>query len=356
MAYDPFRRGPFTVGVRTSHLVDRERDRPLPVEVWYPADAAHVGADLAADTKDRYELLPGLPESTQDAVRDARSADGRFPLVAFSHGFGAHRRQSTFLCTHLASHGYVVAAVDHTGNTTVDILQMSVAVRQGASVPDPLSLAGPFVEARPRDVRFMIDRVLDGAAGDLAGLADPDRIGMTGHSFGGWTTLAVTGADPRIRAALPLAPAGGTTPLPSDFLRDSLDFAWGREVPTLFLAAARDTLLPVAGMHELLAKTPSRAKRLVVLENADHMHFCDAADQVHEMFRMMPPPGAFAEIAKVVPPIDELCPPAEAYDLIRGLGLAHMDAALKGSEAAAAFLDGDLRRTLASRGIHASIH
>jgi predicted dienelactone hydrolase len=233
---------------------------------------------------------------------------------------------------------------------------MSVAVRQGVALPDPLSVAGPFVEARPRDVRFMIDRVLDGAAGDLPGRVDPDRIGMTGHSFGGWTTLAVTRADRRIRAALPLAPAGGATPLPADLLRDSLDFAWGREVPTLFLAAARDSLLPLPGMHELLAKTPSRAKRLVVLENADHMHFCDAADQVHEMFRMMPPPGAFAEIAKIVPPMEELCPPAEGYDLIRGLGLAHMDAALKGHEAAASFLDGDLRRTLAGRGIRASVH
>jgi len=34
--------------------------------------------------------------------------------------FGGHRRQSTFFCTHLASHGYVVAAADHTGNTTLE--------------------------------------------------------------------------------------------------------------------------------------------------------------------------------------------------------------------------------------------
>ncbi|GAC1658462.1 MAG: hypothetical protein NVS9B15_20210 [Acidobacteriaceae bacterium] len=38
---------------------------------------------------------------------------GPFPLIVFSHSTGGGRRQSTFLCEHLASHGYVVAALDH---------------------------------------------------------------------------------------------------------------------------------------------------------------------------------------------------------------------------------------------------
>jgi hypothetical protein len=40
----------------------------------------------------------------------------------FSHGYGAHRRQSTFFCTHLLSHGYVVA-MDHTGNTVFETIR-----------------------------------------------------------------------------------------------------------------------------------------------------------------------------------------------------------------------------------------
>jgi predicted dienelactone hydrolase len=175
MPSDPVVRGPFAVGVRTTDLVDPERERPLAVETWYPADAAHAGADLATDTKDRYRLIPGLPHTTQDAVRDARPATGRFPLVAFSHGFGSHRRQSTFLCTHLASHGYVVAAVDHTGNTTIDMFEMTMAVRRGAVLPDALSTLQTFIDARPRDVRFTIDRVLDGTAGQVAPLIDAER-------------------------------------------------------------------------------------------------------------------------------------------------------------------------------------
>ncbi len=357
MPYDPFRRGPFPTGVRTASLVDETRDRTLAVEVWYPADAADTGADLADDTKDRYELIPGLPTATQDAVRDARPvAGGRFPLVVFSHGFGGHRRQSTFFCTHLASHGYVVAAMDHTGNTVLDVLQMTLAARGGATVPEPLSFLETFIEARPRDVRYTIDRVLDGAAADVAALVDDERIGMSGHSFGGWTTLAMARREPRIRALLPLAPAGGKTPLGAGPLSAQLDFAWGREVPTLFLVAERDSLLPLDGMQELFAKTPSAAKRMVVLENADHLHFCDRIEEVHEMFRMMPPPGAFAEAAKHTPPIDELCPPAQAYDFVRGLGLAHMDATLKAHTEAEAFARGDVGARLAARGIHVAVH
>ena len=124
MGYDPFARGPFPVGVRTTTLTDAARGgRRLPLEVWYPATDAHAGQDTVDPTRDRYEMLPGLPSVSQDAVRDAAARQGPFPLVAFSHGYGGHRRQSTFLCTHLASHGYVVAAPEHVGNTVLDAMQ-----------------------------------------------------------------------------------------------------------------------------------------------------------------------------------------------------------------------------------------
>lgn len=356
MRYDPFARGPFPVGVRTFTLRDHPRnDRTLPVEVWYPAMDAHAGADL--DTRqDTYEMLPGLPRVTQEAVRDAEPRSGRYPLVLFSHGFGGHRRQSTFFCTHVASHGYVVAACDHTGNTVFDVMRAALAARAGEPMPDFGDSLRSFAVARPADVRALLDQLLDGLAGELGGLIDRERIGMSGHSFGGWTTMVVTAQDRRIRAALPLAPAGGATPIPVPALHDALDFGWGREVPTLFLVAERDSLLPLAGMHELFDRTPSRSKKLVVLNNTDHMHFCDRIEQVHEMFRLLPPPGGvFEEAARRVPPIDQLAPPDNAYRCVRGLGLAHWDATLKENEAAGRVLDGDIRRTLADLGIEATV-
>ena len=352
MAYDPFTRGNLPVGVRTFNWTDPTRnDRLHTVEAWYPATEVHRGHDLAEATRDSYELIPGFPPGWQEAVRDAAPRAGRYPLVVFSHGFGAHRRQSTFLCTHLASHGYVVAAMDHAGNTIFETVQMMMAAQMGSPPPDPATILAEVIPARPVDVSFVIDRLLAG----IEGLPELDaaRIGMSGHSFGGWTTLMVAGRDPRIRAALALAPAGGWTPLPAEPLQRALDLDWGREVPTLFLVAESDTILPLRGMHELLARTTS-PKRMVVLENADHMHFCDQVEQIHELFRMMPPP-IFDQVAGAIKPIGELCSPDGAYQFVRGLGLAHMDAHLRGDESAAGFLAGDLAGALRGRGVGVSV-
>src|SRR5262249_61965308 len=103
--------------------------RPLGVEVGYPAEAT--------GPRDRYRVLPGFPLSEQDAARDLPVRAGRYPLVLFSHGFGGHRRQSTFLTTHLASHGYVVAAPDHTGTTLVDLLHAGAAAPSAPRLPPP---------------------------------------------------------------------------------------------------------------------------------------------------------------------------------------------------------------------------
>lgn len=354
MTYDPFARGPFPAGVRTLYAADPTRDgRPLTFEVWYPAAAAHAGQDLADDTRDRYEMLPVFPPVPQDAVRDAAPQPGAHPLVMFSHGFGSHRRQSTFFCTHLASRGYVVASVDHTGNTTFDILQATIASRSGAPPPDGDALIAEFIAQRPADVSFMLAQLDAGALGADGPAIDASRIGMSGHSFGGWTTLMAVGREPRIVAAVPLAPAGGATPLGGQSLRDALSLDWRRRVPTLLLAAERDGLLPLEGMEDLFRRIDS-PKRMSILRNADHMHFCDRAESVHEMFRMMPPAGGFAKVAKTTPAFSELCPAAPAYDWVRGLGTAHFDAYVQGNEAAVAFLAREVPEALRARGIDAT--
>ncbi len=347
------------MGVRSADLVDEGRARPLAVEVWYPADPSHAGEDLAGATRDSYHVLAAAPPVTQDAVGDAVPGPGRHPLVAFSHGFAGHRRQTTHFCTHLASHGYVVVSVDHTGNTLEDMLKLVLAIQAGGAPPEPDAVLGSIVQDRPVDVSFTLDRVLDGTAGDLADHVDAQRIGVTGHSFGGWTTLQVTGRDERIRAALPLAPAGGKTHLPVDTLHDDLDLDWGRHVPTLYLVAEHDSLLPLDGMLGLLARTPG-APRLVVLKDADHMHFCDRVEEIHEMFRaftgIAKPMASAAGVVLDVRPVSDFCPGAHAYDFVRGLGLAHMDAHLKENAAAAEFLASDLEAEFATRGIAVAAH
>ncbi len=361
--YDPFARGALPVGVRSFEFTDAKRDRTLPVEFWYPAADAHRGQDLDPETQDRFKPMGMAPETTQAAVRDAAARAGRLPLVLFSHGYGGERRQTTHFCTHLASHGYAVASMDHVGNTMADTLQQAMdAQASGGTPPDPLEAIQRFIDARPRDASFVLDRVL---AGDAGVEIDAERIGMTGHSFGGWTTLQTSGTDSRIRAALPLAPAGGSAPFSeggtgTNPLRDQLSLDWGRAVPTLYLVAEFDTLLPLDGMRELIARTPQPC-RAVVLRNSDHFHFCDGVEQVHDMFKtigaMMLGNGPEAEGARKLlaemKSSAELCPGEHAYAMIQGLGLAHMDASLRSNEDAAKLLSGDLAALLGERGIEA---
>jgi predicted dienelactone hydrolase len=355
MDYAPWGRGPHPVGVRSLDATDRARDdRPLPIELWYPAAERHAGEDVSPATRDAYELVRGLPPLPQDAVRDAEPAAGRFPLVAFSHGYGGHRRQSTFLATHLASHGYVVAAVDHTGNTMREVLHAMLAAQKGAPPPDVVATLTEFSAARPLDLDFLIHRVRDAASCDLAERIDGSRVGAAGHSFGGWTALTVTARNRDVRAVVALAPAGGLGALGGEHLREALELGWGRDVPALLLVADRDSLLPLESMRDIAARITG-PRRLVVLENADHLHFCDRIEEVHELFRAMPPPGAFARLAQSILPIAELCAPDRAYAFVRGLALAHFDAALKADAGAAAFLEHRLAGALAEQGIAATV-
>jgi dienelactone hydrolase len=305
MAYDPFVRGPYPVGARSADVTDPSRDgRKLDVEVWYPAAAE---------------------------ARDADARAGRHPLVLFSHASGGHRRQSTFLCTHLASHGYVVAAADHAGNTAADVADRGRRVAAGAPfTPDEVdALVRAFIADRVPDLRLLADRLLAGAA-DVADLIDPQRIGLIGWSFGGWAVLATLETDARFGAVVALAPAGNSKPLPG-IIPATLAFAWKREVPALYLVAERDRFTPVAGQLELFARTPSR-KAMFILREADHGHF---ADDIAE-------PG--------------LCPPERAHLFTRGLALAHLDAVLKEDRAAARFMARDAASALRDRSIDAFEH
>jgi dienelactone hydrolase len=349
--YDPFIRGSHPVGVRTFTVtVDTDDpeaadDRAVPIEVWYPATSAYSGQDLDPSTRDTYQMLPGMPASPQDAVRDAEPADEAFTPIVFSHGFGGHRRQTTHLCTHLASHGYVVAAPDHLGNTTADVMGWMM----GGSPPTDM---GDYIyrcaDERPRDASRALDGLLSGEFGVRA---RDDGAGISGHSFGGWTTLQTTARDGRILAALPLAPAGGVTELagpddPRVAFSELLELSWGRSVPTLMIVADDDSVLPLDGMHDLLQRTES-IDRMVVLVNADHFHFCDNAEVVHDL--MTPMMGVGAR------PSAEHVPGSHAYDVTNGLGLAHFDAELRHIPEAAALLERDLDDLLAERGIDVEV-
>lgn len=295
-------RGPLPVGVRTLHT--EVQGRRLHLELWYPAASELRGCDLDRAHQDRYEVMVGMPGSWQSALRDAPPAEteDRWPLVVFSHGFGGHRRQSSTVCAHLASHGFAVIGVDHAGNTLADLARPMMRAMRGQEVDLFVQLEEVIVE-RPRDVARAADQASAFPVGDRI---DAARYALVGHSFGGWTALQAAGQDPRVASVTALAPVGGPHPRGDGFER-ALDLTWERPVPTTFVVAERDSMVPVDGTRALFARVPS-PKAALTLHHADHLHFCDRPRELHEMYRSTPAAARAMGATRPLPPFAELCP------------------------------------------------
>jgi len=131
-----------------------------------------------------------------------------FPLIVFSHGFGGCNTQSVFLMEALARAGYFVLAPNHhdAGCGTG---------RHGFSRPEePFRDDSKWSDSTYRDRHDDIEAVLDAALRDktFQGVAiDGQRVGLAGHSLGGYTVLGVAGGwpswkDRRVKAVLALSP------------------------------------------------------------------------------------------------------------------------------------------------------
>jgi dienelactone hydrolase len=348
-AYDPFVRGRFPVGVRTIRVLDVARNREFPYEIWYPAATQHAGQDLDPKIQDRFRPRLKGAEQRQMAVRDAAARPGVYPLIIFSHHSGGHRRTSTFLCTHLSSHGYVVAALDHS-----EVIAPELARRNDEDEQQKEARWQAVIDSRVPDARFLLDYLLHPANRILEVELDSFRIGIVGHSFGAWTALATPEIDSRIRAVVALAPGGTSNPRPG-ILPVKLTFQWGHEVQALYLVAENDVPLPLAGMYELFERAPS-PKQMVILRRADHLHFIDNVEQEHETFRTVLMPAEVAQMQKEMRPITELCSGEQAHLWVRGLTLAHMDAFLRDRQEAHLFLTGDVEGEMKKRGVEVILH
>lgn len=316
--------GPFSVGRRTVSVVDPERvDRTLTVDIWYPTDAA----DGARST---YSFAPGIEYDSAVALDDpAVSSGGPFPLVVYSHGSGGLRYVASYFTERLASHGVVVVAPDHAGNTTIDQFLGT------SDTPDVIS------RNRPLDVSAVISATIDGSvAPDIAAALDPDRIGVAGHSFGGYTALAIGGgvgdtpADARVSALVAMAPAAGRL---ADTELAAID------VPTLVLSGTLDTITPIepntVRTVELVAGRPLLRIDLV---GATHQSFTDVCDYT-VLLRELPDVGQEA-LDLVDEQADRTCDPdvldvEQAQDLVNRYAISFLLAELTGDPAAAAALD-----------------
>lgn len=244
-------RGPYNVGYRVIEVTHTPpltgQPRTLRTALWYPTRDEEGDAITYGSIYLRREVLGNAAPVSLDG-----------PVMVFSHGNGGFAEQSFELTEFFASHGWLVAAPDHTGNTFTNSTERT----------------DHLFELRPQDVTAVIDALETLPADDpLAGRVGQGVL-VSGHSFGGYTTLAVTGAgyaiedlrsdcrgnpdappeacdyldsaaarfetgfvDPRIVAGIPLTPAGANV-----FRAGTADI----DVPLLVVTAGRDQTLPNA--------------------------------------------------------------------------------------------------------------
>lgn len=291
--------GEHAVGVRTIDVVDEGRlnilaategeeipsyDRPLTLEVWYPAvleDGAMAGGTYTVTTRDGETQAELAGRAVRDATPHADAAP--YPLVIVSHGYPGNRYLLSHLAENLASKGYVVASIDHTDSTYAD---------QAAF--------GSTLYNRPLDQLFVLDEMERFSAGDdgfLSGMVDAGTTAIVGYSMGGYGAVNVIGGgyteastqfdfappggvlaqhqagtetfearqDPRVVAAIAIAPWGMNTGF-----WDEEGLA-GIETPVLFMAGSIDDVAGYEnGIRAIFENAVNADRYLLTFENANH--------------------------------------------------------------------------------------
>jgi dienelactone hydrolase len=245
---------------------DKERQRTVPVKIYWPAQAQLLGANAKA----------GAPVT-------------KSPLIIFSHGLGGTRNGYSYLGRYLASHGYIAVHVQHAGSDravwTSNWLSMWGNLSNAASETNAI--------ARAKDVSFAITQAL--AEPSIASYIDSERIAIAGHSYGANTALLIAGAkvqrnsgelnlrDPRVKAAVIISAP------PFHGEGDMKQILGAISIPTLHVTGTEDVIrVPGyrSGYKDRLevfestsanapANQPEKGKTLVVFKDATHSVFTD---------------------------------------------------------------------------------
>ena len=253
--------GPAAVGVLTTVATDTDRARTLPVEVWYPIESSGTASEVIdfETGPDRRATLSGLldaaPEAcvakTTTATRDAAASTGEYPLVLYSHCYTCTRWSAHAVMERLASHGFVVVAPDHIGDTLFDRLDGNAA---------PLN--NELVDVREADIRFLIDRVLAGGVLPDGVTPNAAQVGMLGHSIGSVTAGKVAENDSRIAGVVGLA-APMENILYGEVSIEAID------VPLGLLVATEDNSITEAGnlfIRENFSKANTPAYKMEIVD------------------------------------------------------------------------------------------
>ncbi len=263
--------GPFPVGV--AELTGG----PVPITVFYPG----LSGDEEGKTRATYDLEAWLPPAeaakitqaqtfSMDAYAGLAPADpdgGPYPLVVFSHGLAGYRLQSTFLTTHLASWGFVVASVEHPYRNLTAVfgdLGPLVAGLGSPESPDVVQLIGAIDE---------VEAAATASTGPLAGLTvETTRVGAVGHSAGGFAAYGAAATDPRIATYVALAsPVGGSFTASTPTTAPAVP---PPDKPSLLIAGSADAIAPLARIQAAYDNLPA-PKAFAVIDGVTHLGFMD---------------------------------------------------------------------------------
>lgn len=292
-------KGNYDVGVKTieaaypakvKDIAGNEVERSLTLEVWYPAASSAQKATYINETRSGQVF-----EVQADASRDApiADADTDFPVIVISHGYTGYRTLMFYLGEHLASHGYVVAAIDHTDSTNKDV---NFAENPYSGFPSTLL-------NRSRDQVLTLNSISENTF--FKESVDASKAGVIGYSMGGYGAVSTVGGcyafndqtaatftgtqDPKAaalikealntcaggkasseealpawKAALALAPWGGQHQL---FDVQSLN---NIKIPVLYVAGDNDDISGYNGIKWLFDNTGSKESKLLTIKNARH--------------------------------------------------------------------------------------
>jgi dienelactone hydrolase len=262
--------GPFGVGTARWLSVGGGRSRDLPVTAWYPSTAT-AGAAVAVTELETEphrttwsQLLAASPSCTQRqhvAVQGGSLAEGVFPLVMMSHCYNCNRFDLLSQAQRLASHGFIVVAVDHLGDTWWDHLAGNDVMINRARL-----------DIRTADIQQVLDGVLDRieAPPALTAAVDREHIGIVGHSLGAVTAGRVAQIDARIVSAAALM-----APMENPFVEGVTVAEIAK--PLLFVVAAEDNSITEFGnqiMRKNYAAAVAPAWKLEIAD-AGHWSFSD---------------------------------------------------------------------------------
>jgi len=296
----PAATGPYQVGTVSYALRDEARPDPYSpepgavretvVQLWYPAvpDADDEEApfieklEVAGPALARRLGLPipgfllshiNLVET--DVYLEAEPAGGGpFPLLVFSHGLRGIRVQNTVLMRELASHGYVVAAIDHTYGNALTIFpdgRIAFFDQDRAFPPGQSTVASGarLVDTWADDVRFFLQEARRWNEGDhfLAGLMALERVGTFGHSTGGAAAIEACASLSVCGAVVVLD--GWIQPV------DDAIVSAGLQAPVLFLSAPDWLGEDNRGRGASLYANSGETARLITIPGTTHFDFTD---------------------------------------------------------------------------------